>query len=124
MTTETAAAPEAKPEEETPAAPEGTPGGDPGDSGRTRKSDETEDTPGCSEHKLCAPCLFGLEGPLGNELRHMGLRDVMPENGRVRCTGTDADIARMNIRCRFGERVLLELGSFPAPTRLTRSSRA
>ena len=56
------------------------------------------------EHKLCVPCLFGLEGPLGNELRHMGLRDVMPENGRVRCTGTDADIARMNIRCRFGER--------------------
>lgn len=69
-----------------------------------------------SDHKLCVPCLFGLEGPLGNELRHMGLRDVMPENGRVRCTGTDADIARMNIRCRFGERVLLELGSFPAPT--------
>ena len=68
------------------------------------------------EHKLCVPCLFGLEGPLGNELRHMGLRSVMPENGRVRCTGTDADIARMNIRCRFGERVLLELGSFPAPT--------
>ena len=68
------------------------------------------------EHKLCVPCLFGLEGPLGNELRHMGLRDVMPENGRVRCTGTDADIARMNIRCRFGERVLLELGSFPAQT--------
>lgn len=68
------------------------------------------------DHKLCVPCLFGLEGPLGNELRHMGLRDVMPENGRVHCTGTDADIARMNIRCRFGERVLLELGSFPAPT--------
>ena len=68
------------------------------------------------EHKLCVPCLFGLEGPLGNELRHMGLRSVMPENGRVRCTGTDADIARMNLRCRFGERVLLELGSFPAPT--------
>lgn len=68
------------------------------------------------EHKLCVPCLFGLEGPLGNELRHMGLRSVMPENGRVRCTGTDADIARINLRCRFGERVLLELGSFPAPT--------
>ena len=47
------------------------------------------------EHKLCVPCLFGLEGPLGNELRHMDLRSVMPENGRVRCTGTDADIARM-----------------------------
>ena len=44
------------------------------------------------EHKLCVPCLFGLEGPLGNELRHMGLRSVMPENGRVRCTGTDLSL--------------------------------
>ena len=35
------------------------------------------------DHKLCVPCLFGLEGPLGNELRHMGLRSVMPENGRA-----------------------------------------
>ena len=73
------------------------------------------------EHKLCVPCLFGLEGPLGNELRHMGLRDVMPENGRVRCTGTDADIARMNIRCRFGERVLLEGVPGVGKTRLVRS---
>lgn len=31
------------------------------------------------DHKLCVPCLFGLEGPLGNELRHMGLRGVMPK---------------------------------------------
>ena len=30
------------------------------------------------EHKLCVPCLFGLEGPLGNELRHMGLRAYSP----------------------------------------------
>ena len=37
------------------------------------------------EHKLCVPCLFGLEGPLGNELRHMGLRGVMPEIGRASC---------------------------------------
>lgn len=42
MTPETAAAPEAKPEEETPAAPEGTPEETPAE---PEKSEETEDTP-------------------------------------------------------------------------------
>ncbi len=64
--------------------------------------------------KLCAPCLFGLEGPLSNELKHMGMRDVMAENGRVRFTGTDSDAAKANIRSRFAERILVELGSFEA----------
>lgn len=36
--------------------------------------------------ELAASCLFGLEGPLANELRHMGMEDVAPENGRVRFT--------------------------------------
>ena len=66
--------------------------------------------------ELCAPCLFGLEGPLGNELRHMGMQNVRPENGRVRFSGTEADIARANLRSRFGERILIELGRFPADT--------
>lgn len=45
MTPETAAAPEAKPEEETPAAPEGTPEEPPETPAEPEKSDETEDTP-------------------------------------------------------------------------------
>lgn len=45
MTPETAAAPEAKPEEETPAAPEGTPEETPETPAELEKSDETEDTP-------------------------------------------------------------------------------
>lgn len=45
MTPETAAAPEAKPEEETPAAPEGTPEETPEAPAEPEKSDETEDTP-------------------------------------------------------------------------------
>ena len=65
---------------------------------------------------FCIPCLFGLEGLVGNELRHMGLKDVAPENGRVYFKGTEADIARVNLRCRFGERLLLVLGRFPART--------
>ena len=63
---------------------------------------------------FCVPCLFGLEGLVGNELRHMGAEDVSPENGRVYFRGTEADIARVNLRSRFGERLLLVLGRFEA----------
>jgi len=62
------------------------------------------------ELKLCAPCLFGLEGPLKNELAHMGMKNVKAENGRVFFDGTEQDVARANIRSRFGERILIELG--------------
>ena len=60
------------------------------------------------------PCLFGLEGLVGSELRRLELRDVQVENGRVLCRGTAADLPRLNIHLRCGERVLLQLGSFPA----------
>jgi len=65
---------------------------------------------------LCIPCLFGLEGLVGNELRRMGVEDVSPENGRVFFIGSTADIARVNMFSKFGERVLLVLGSFDART--------
>ena len=41
------------------------------------------------------PCLFGLEGPLANELRHMGLPNVRSENGRVRFSGGFAEMATL-----------------------------
>lgn len=63
---------------------------------------------------FCAPCLFGLEGPLGNELRHMGAQDVHAEDGRVCFSGTEAELARVNIRSRFAERVLILVGRTPA----------
>jgi len=66
--------------------------------------------------ELCAPCLFGLEGPLGNELRHMGMKNVAPENGRVRFESDERGMARANLRSRFGERILIEAGRFPALT--------
>jgi putative N6-adenine-specific DNA methylase len=65
---------------------------------------------------MCSPCLFGLEGPLAAELRRMGAEDVRAENGRVYFSGTEETMAKANIRLRFGERVLIELGSFPAAT--------
>ena len=68
------------------------------------------------DYILCAPCLFGLEGPLGNELRHMGMSDVKGENGRVTFRGSQDDIARANIRSRFAERILIEVGRSRAET--------
>lgn len=60
------------------------------------------------------PCLFGLEGLVGDELRHLGMQDVQPETGRVNCKGTLADLPRLNVNLRCAERVLLRLGTFPA----------
>ena len=62
------------------------------------------------------PTLFGLEGLCADEVRRLGLSEVRAENGRVLCTGTAADLPRLNLGLRTGERVLLLLGSFSART--------
>ena len=64
---------------------------------------------------LTVPCLFGLEALVADEMKRLQLQNVRAENGRVHCEGTMADIARLNINLRCGARVLMELGSFPAP---------
>ena len=64
---------------------------------------------------LTVPCLLGLEGLVAEEMRRLDCREVRAENGRVHCTGGMADIVRMNINLRCGARVLMELGTFPAP---------
>ncbi len=66
------------------------------------------------EYTLCVPCLFGLEGPIGEEIRRLGLRKLTAENGRVYFSGGPEAVAAANIGLRMGERVLLELGRFPA----------
>lgn len=64
--------------------------------------------------ELAVPTLFGLEGLAAEELRRMKLEQVQAENGRVLCAADPADIARVNLNLRTGERALLVLGSFPA----------
>lgn len=64
---------------------------------------------------LTIPCLLGLEALVADEIKRLGLAGVRAENGRVHCEGTLADIPRLNIGLRCGARVLMELGSFPAP---------
>ena len=67
-----------------------------------------------NDFKLVIPCLFGLEGPLGDELRHMDASDVEPQNGRVVFGGSPEMLARANLCCRYGERVQILMGTFPA----------
>ena len=63
---------------------------------------------------FAVPTLFGLEGLCADEMRRLGLPQVQAENGRVLCGGTWADLPRLNLNLRTGERVLIVLGTFPA----------
>ena len=60
------------------------------------------------------PCLFGLEGLVGDEVRKLGLSDVRVEDRRVTARGETSDLARLNLNLRCGERVLVVLGRFTA----------
>ena len=62
------------------------------------------------------PCLFGLEGIAGDELRRLGMENVRVEDRRVLFTGEAYDLAKANICLRTGERVMVELASFEAKT--------
>ncbi len=64
--------------------------------------------------RFCAPCLFGVEGLLADELRRMDIKDVTPENGCVLFSGDIRTMCRVNLRSRVAERVLLVLGEFHA----------
>lgn len=66
------------------------------------------------EYKFCVPCLLGLEGPIADELRRLGMENVAAENGRVYFSGGEDAGIRANLCLRMGERVLIELGRFPA----------
>ena len=62
------------------------------------------------------PCLFGLEGIAGDELRRLGMENVRVEDRLVRFTGDTSALAKANICLRTGERVMVELASFTAKT--------
>ena len=67
-----------------------------------------------TEHRFAIPCLFGLEGLAGEELRRMDMKNVQVENGRVLFSGDGAALAKANVCLRTGERVLLILAEFEA----------
>ncbi len=67
-------------------------------------------------HRLLAPCLFGLEGIAGDELRRMGMENVQVEDRNVFFTGDDYALAKANVCLRTGERILVVLAQFTAKT--------
>ena len=67
-----------------------------------------------TKYRLIAPCLFGVEGILADELRRLGCENVEAENGRVLFYGDASTVAMANINSRFAERIVIELGSFKA----------
>ena len=62
------------------------------------------------------PCLFGLEGLTGDELRRLNMDNVRVENGRVLFSGDSRALAKANVCLRTGERVLIVLADFRATT--------
>ncbi len=64
--------------------------------------------------QLIAPCLFGLEGLAGDELRRMDMQDVRVEDRRVFFSGDASALAKANIGLRTAERVMIVLAQFEA----------
>ncbi|MBQ3530044.1 MAG: class I SAM-dependent RNA methyltransferase [Oscillospiraceae bacterium] len=64
--------------------------------------------------QLIVPCLFGLEGLAGDELRRMHMENVRVEDRRVLFEGDENALAKANIRLRTGERVMVVLAQFQA----------
>ena len=64
--------------------------------------------------KFIVPCLFGLEGLAGDELRRLNMENVQVEDRRVLFDGTEAELAKANICLRTGERVMIVLAQFTA----------
>lgn len=62
------------------------------------------------------PSPMGAESLVSYELKKLGLNHVRAENGRVLCSGTPADVPRINLNLRTGARLLISLGSFRAIT--------
>ena len=65
---------------------------------------------------FAVPCLFGLEGLAGDELRRLDMENVKVEDRRVLFTGDLAAMAKANICLRTGERVMIVLAQFTAKT--------
>ena len=66
--------------------------------------------------QFAVPCLFGLEGLAGDELKRLNMENVQVENGRVLFSGDETALAKANVCLRTGERILLVLSTFEAKT--------
>lgn len=67
-----------------------------------------------SNFLMLAPCMFGVEGILADELKRLDVKNISPENGRVFFEGDLNTLAKVNIFSRTAERVLIVAGRFNA----------
>ncbi|MDE7322722.1 MAG: class I SAM-dependent RNA methyltransferase [Lachnospiraceae bacterium] len=67
-------------------------------------------------YELIAPCHFGLEAVLKQEITDLGYDVSNVEDGRVTFIGDDEAICRSNIGLRTAERILIKVGNFRAET--------
>lgn len=66
--------------------------------------------------QFAAPCLFGLEGIAGDELRRLNIENVQVEDRRVLFTGDASTLARASVCLRTAERIHIVLAQFEART--------
>ena len=64
--------------------------------------------------ELIAPCHFGLESVVKNEIYDLGYEISAVDDGRVTFLGDAEAIVRANLSLRTAERILLKVGSFHA----------
>ena len=62
---------------------------------------------------FCAPCLFGLEGLVGDECRRLEFDHVRVEDRRVFFDGDARTLVKANLCLRMAERVMILLRRFP-----------
>ncbi len=66
--------------------------------------------------QLLIPVAFGQEQTTKRQLYTLGYEKAPADNGRILVEGDWADIAKLNVGLRSGERVLIKLAQFPAKT--------
>lgn len=64
--------------------------------------------------RMCVPCHFGLESVLAYEIKKIGGENLVTTDGKISFDGDINTLAKANLWISTGERVLIELGSFPA----------
>ena len=66
--------------------------------------------------ELIAPCHFGLEAVLKQEIIDLGYNITQVEDGRVTFEGDEEAVCRANVFLRTAERVMIKVGKFKACT--------
>lgn len=68
------------------------------------------------DFQLIATATFGLEALVAKELKVLGYEDLETENGRVKFSGDEMDVAIANTYLRCADRVQINMGEFDATT--------